>query len=439
MALLHHASAVFTPTPAGVTDPTALVTTCPQAAMRRVTVTARKVRPAPAGGSGLLVPMGATLLTHQRLTALTAALGTKVATPAATVHPVERRVLAMARAGLANLEAGPKPRVDAAVGGANLGSYALLGSLGFQLPDYTGALLPGGAWVGQHLRRGTGDPHLSHVPVPTPELPLQLARPGQAATSGTTKAAVQAFSDRDAGGSRLERPAVASAGRPSTPETPTPTGIRNRPSRGAVALEHHLRQGFLGGATGVTSLQNWLPAASDVPDRPLGAVHRRHRPDLRPPVRAAPRLRRVRGRLRRGLLAGPDAPPQRLRRTARGRPVARLVRLALVGAADSDPRRSVGVADRGKVAPARKGVLRGWRAHRPRLLRDADGVDGHRRDDPVPLLDDPVGQVRRPHRGLRHLAAHGAGTRRTGRRRPGHAPRTRTRAPASGGVVCSCR
>ncbi len=264
VALLHHASAVFTPTPAGVTDPTALVTTCPQAAMRRVTVTARKVRPAPAGGSGLLVPMGATVLTHQRLTALTAALGTKVATPAATVHPVERRVLAMARAGLANLEAGPKPRVDAAVGGANLGSYALLGSLGFQLPDYTGALLPGGAWVGQHLRRGTGDPHLSHVPVPTPELPLQLARAGQAATSGPTRAAVQAFSTGMLAGlasNVLLAPQLADLHARDT----NADWDWNRASRGAVALEHHLRQGFLGGATGVTSLQNWLPAASDVP------------------------------------------------------------------------------------------------------------------------------------------------------------------------------
>ena len=264
VALLHHASAVFTPAPAGVTDPTALVTTCAQAAMRRVTVTAKKLRPAAAGGSGLLVPMGATVLTHQRLTTLTAALGAKVGTAAATVHPVERRVLAMATAGLANLEAGPKPRVDAAVGGATIGSYALLGSLGFQLPDYTGALLPGGGWVGQHLRRGTGDPHLSHVAVPSPELPLQLAKAGLAATSGPTRAAVQAFSTgmlAAVASQVLLAPQLADLHAQDTHAD----WDWNRPSRGSAAVDHYLRQGFLGGATGVTSMQNWLPPAPDVP------------------------------------------------------------------------------------------------------------------------------------------------------------------------------
>jgi len=265
VALLHHTDDPFPgPTPVATTDPTTLVTESSHAAMRKVTVKAGQKRPAPPGGSGLLVPMSATLLTHQRLTAITTALGVKVATAGATCHPVERRVLAMAKAGLANLEAGPKPRVAATVTGANVGSYALLGSLGFQLPDYTGALLPGGGWVGQHLRRGTGDPHLSHVAVGASELPLQMARLGLAATSGTTKAAVQAFSTGMLAGAAsnvLLSPQLADLYAKDTNADWDPS----RASRGAAALEHHLRQSFLGGATGVTTLQSWLPPASDVP------------------------------------------------------------------------------------------------------------------------------------------------------------------------------
>jgi hypothetical protein len=264
IALLHHAASVFTPDPAGLTDPTALVTKCPQAAMRKVTVRAGQTRPAPPGGSGLLVPMGATLLTHQRLKTITTSLGAKVGTAGATVHPVERRVLAMAQAGLANLEAGPKPRVDPAVPGSSVGSFAMLGALGFQLPDYTGALLPGGGWVGQTLRRGTGDPHLSHVPVSASELPLQLAKVGLPATSGTTKAALQAFSTgmlAGAASSVVMSPQLADLYAKDT----NADWDHYKASRGAAALEHHLRQSLLGGAAGVAGVQSWLPAPADVP------------------------------------------------------------------------------------------------------------------------------------------------------------------------------
>ena len=265
VALLHHADDPFPGTqPVDSADPATLVAGASHAALRRVTVRAARRRPAPPGGSGLLVPMSATLLTHQRLTTVTARLGAKVAAPGATVHPVERRVLAMARGGLASLEAGPKPSVPSSLPGAAVGSYALLGSLGFQLPGYVDALVPGGAWVAQSLRRGTGDPHLSHVAVSASELPLQLAGLGVPATAGAARQAVRAFAGGLLTGTAahvLLSPQLADLHALDTHAD----WDHGRVSAGAAALEAHLRQGFLGGATGVGRLQRWLPRAPDVP------------------------------------------------------------------------------------------------------------------------------------------------------------------------------
>jgi hypothetical protein len=266
IALLHHADDPFPAgQPADTDDPSTLVTRVRNTAMRGVTVASGDQRAAPAGGTGLLVSMSTTLLAQRRLTAITTALGAKVAGPGGTVHPVERRVLAMAQAGLANLRAGPKPTVGAAVPGRDIGSFAMLGALGFELPAYTSAFLPGGDWVAQMFRRGSSDPHLSRVAVDSVELPLALARTGLPATTGTpAHDAIRSFSSGLLG--------AAAAGAVLSPlladlhaqETNADWNPHAR-SRGAASLEHLLRREILGGEHGVGSPVAWLPPPADVP------------------------------------------------------------------------------------------------------------------------------------------------------------------------------
>ncbi len=264
LALVHHADDPFpTAAPADTTDPTTLVTACRHSAMKLVTVASGARRAAPAGGSGLLVPMAATLLGHRRLSSVITDLGAKVATPTANVHPVERRVLAMATAARAGLEAGPKPAVDPTLAGHAVGSFALLGSLGFELPGYTSAFLPGGTWVAQTLHRGTGDQHMSMVAVSATEVPLRMAKLGIPATSGATRDAVRAFaSGMLAGGAAgvALSPQLADLLAQETNADWSSSGS----SRGARALEHHLRRLYLGGPD--APIAPWLPQPGQVPN-----------------------------------------------------------------------------------------------------------------------------------------------------------------------------
>lgn len=275
IALLHHGDDPFPlAAPADTLVPSEVVSRVRQSAMKAVRVVSGRGRAAPSGGTGMLVSLSTTLLAQRRLTAITASLGAKVGA-AGTVHPVERRVLALARAGLTNLQAGPKPRVPAGTPGAQIGSYALLGALGFELPAYTSAFLPGGGWVAENLRRGTGDPHLSNVAVSATELPLKLAKTGLPGSSATTNAALRAFA--------TGLLAAAAAGATLSPQladllsqdTQADWHPRSR-SRGASALEHVMRRDVLGGSAGVTSLSPWLPPAADVPpalwEKYVGAI-----------------------------------------------------------------------------------------------------------------------------------------------------------------------
>ncbi len=263
IALLHHPDDPF---PDGTpTTPGALVARTRHTAMRRVRVASGARRAAPAGGTGLLLSMSTTVLAHRRLEAITAALGAKVAAAAPVKsHPVERRVLAMARAGLAGLEAGPKPRVPAGTAGEKVGSYALLGALGFELPGYTEAFLPGGGWVAEHLRRGTGDPQLSKVAVPSTELALRLAALAPGVADVPARAAVQSFSTgllASAAAGAVLSPQLADLLAQETNADWSP----DRRSRGSAALEHLVRESFLGGATTVPSPASWLPPSAEVP------------------------------------------------------------------------------------------------------------------------------------------------------------------------------
>jgi hypothetical protein len=266
IVLLHHADDPFPDgAPADTTDPTTLVARVRQTSMRKVKVVSGARRAAPNGGTGLLVSMSTTLLAHRRLTAISKDLTDKVTTaPANKVHPVERRVAAMVKAALTTMEAGDKPRVDENLPGAKVSTYALLGSLGFELPAYASAFLAGGGWVAENLRRGTGDPHLSRVAVPASELPLKLAGLGKSVTDAKAKTAIGAFSTgllASAASGAVLSPQLADLLAQDTNADWHP----GRRSRGSAALEHHLRQHVLGGASGVTSVASWLPLSAEVP------------------------------------------------------------------------------------------------------------------------------------------------------------------------------
>jgi hypothetical protein len=265
LALVHHASDPFPDDPTTSTaDPNELVKKSRFTALRRVTVTNGELRAAPVGGTGLIAPLATTLLAHERLASLITGLQAKVtaakANPAATVpHPVERRVLAMAKAAQTRLEAGPHPAVPDTQQGHEVGSFALLGSLGFELPRYSSAFLPGGTWVADTLRRGTADPHMSLVTVPASELPLAIAA---AAASAPTREAIHGFASGMLSGAAANvvlGPQLAGLLAQETHADWSPA----RSSRGSRALEHHLRERYLGGVA--SPVARWLPPPDQVP------------------------------------------------------------------------------------------------------------------------------------------------------------------------------
>lgn len=261
LALLHHADDPF---PAdAATDIEALVRQERRAALKRVAAVDASRRGSSRGGTGLLVPMGTTIAAHDRLTEIRDRLRTKVAAGGPLLRPVERRILAMAEAGLASLELGAKAPVPAGSPGAGIGKYALLGALGFEIPAYSTAFVPGGPWVAETLHRGTGDPHLSRVAVAASQLPLALAKLGRTEATGTDQDTIRAMASgmlSAAAAGVVLSPQIADMHARDTSADWSPF----HGTRGAGALEHYLRTEYLPGATPVT-LGGWLPATADVP------------------------------------------------------------------------------------------------------------------------------------------------------------------------------
>ena len=299
LALVHHDDDAFPANPPA--DPVALATAERRSSLRRVTVATARGRAAggsgapgapggggaggaaaggprnPVGGTGLLVPVTTALLAHQRLGDLADQLERKVnadrVTPGFTgvgrdvvVHPVERRVLALVTAARDAMRAGPPANVPRHLPGTGIGSYVLLGALGFELPGFTSVLAPGGAWVADYLRRGTPDVDRSLVKVPSTEFPLAVGRIGIADAGGVaaTQDAVKAFSS----GLLAAAAAGVSVGPQLADLLAADTNQdwhRHSASGGAGAVERHLRRRFLGGDDRPSTLATWLPPAGDVP------------------------------------------------------------------------------------------------------------------------------------------------------------------------------
>lgn len=296
-ALLALTSHTDDPLPAApVRDPLNLVTAERRAALLRVTAvgastaasgsavppagtssaSAGSTAPAAAGGGPLLIPLTTALLAHQRIgdvaDQLTRKIRSSVVRPGrlgrqpVAVRPVERRVLALARAALAQQRGGPTAAVPDSLPGSGIGQYTLLGALGFELAGFAAPMAPDGGWLAEVLRRGTPDPDRSRVNVPSAELALAVA------SAGTLAAA----SDADA----LRAVRAVASGMLSATAAGTVVGPqladllardtrrdwhRTSRSSGAAAVDRHLRRRFLGG-DGPSPLGTWLPPAAQVPD-----------------------------------------------------------------------------------------------------------------------------------------------------------------------------
>src|SRR5262245_8746497 len=228
----------------------------------------------PPGGTGLLLPLTTALLAYQRLGDIADQLdrkvrGTRVSPGSGSgaapvqVRALERRVLALASTARTWMQEGGAAPVPHRLPGAGIGSYALLGALGFEIPTYTSLLAPGGSWVADMLRRGTPDPNRSLVAVPAVELPLALGRIA-ATAAAAAQPAMRAFS--------LGMLSAAASGVLVGPQMAdllvrdtNRDWSRHTPSRGAAAVERYLRRRFLGGDDRVSPVPGWLPAAGTVP------------------------------------------------------------------------------------------------------------------------------------------------------------------------------
>lgn len=272
IAVLHNASDAL---PDATTVVSELVTSERRVALRVATgasMPSANPNGAP-GGAGLVVPLTTVLLAKNRLddavTKLEAKLAANVSPPAgtapATVRLPERQILALAKAAKSNVDGGPTAGIEAGRLGAGIGSFALLGALGFELPGYTGLLAPGGDWVGDFLRRGTPDPQLSLVKVPATEVPLKIATRALSGADVDVSAKVRAFTSGMLG--------AAAAGLVVGPQLTDLLAVdthrdwsRYTPSAGAAAVEDAIRRRFLSTAAGVpVALPSWLPGAGAVP------------------------------------------------------------------------------------------------------------------------------------------------------------------------------
>jgi hypothetical protein len=317
LALVSHDDDPFT---TATTAVDALVTAERKAGMRTVAVAAARGAAAAGAATGgadqvtaeaepsgvsLLPPAAVAVLAHTRLGDAVDGLERKVhggrvravrggfpghVTPSA----VERQVLALATAARDVLAGGPAtagaPPVRPAGGGAGpapsappvagIGAYALLGAMGFEVPGYAGLLRPGGGWVADALRRGTSDPHRSHVAVPSAELALRAGQLGLvAAATDADRARVRAFA---AGllSAVAAGVVVAPQLRDLLARETNQDWERWRASAGARGVDELVRRRLFGGASG-DRLASAFPPAAEVPNAVwtglLGAIEEVYR------------------------------------------------------------------------------------------------------------------------------------------------------------------
>lgn len=156
--------------------------------------------------TSLVTPTAVLVLAHQRLADATEVLGQRMdavrydigfglGTRRVVRTNTERRVLGMALAARRQMEGGPVidlPTANRQFPGPS--QLAVAGTSGFELPGYSELFAPGGTWRAGAMRRGSPDPDLSHVVVPTTQVAVRTGELGVAAASSDgDKAAAAAF------------------------------------------------------------------------------------------------------------------------------------------------------------------------------------------------------------------------------------------------------
>jgi hypothetical protein len=104
---------------------------------------------------------------------------------AVTHQAVEDRVFALARAARDMFDGGGAIRVPAgALLGEGAGKFAVMGSIGLELPSMIEYLRPGQEWITAIMRRGTADPNFSKVIVRTTHFALRVGELALARAGG---------------------------------------------------------------------------------------------------------------------------------------------------------------------------------------------------------------------------------------------------------------
>jgi hypothetical protein len=104
---------------------------------------------------------------------------------AVTHTDVEGRVLALARAAAEMLDGGGRVRVPAgALLAEGAGKFAVMGSIGLELPAMIEYLRPGQEWLSRIIRRGSADPNYSKAIVPTTHFALRVGELALARAGG---------------------------------------------------------------------------------------------------------------------------------------------------------------------------------------------------------------------------------------------------------------
>lgn len=130
---------------------------------------------------GPLTHQAITMLTRRRLERLRRQLDAKIRS-ARGVSDVERRLRFLADRAEKLLSSSPQPSLEFAAASfapwlsESVSKYALLGSLGPEIPRFSAWLAPSGEWLADTIHRGQADPDRQRVFAGTTDLPLELWR-----------------------------------------------------------------------------------------------------------------------------------------------------------------------------------------------------------------------------------------------------------------------
>jgi hypothetical protein len=219
--------------------------------------------------SSLLQPAAVVALANARLRDVREALERKL--NASTVNApsggigrsrfgnTERRVLGLVQAAndmLGGRDPAPLPITSPLAPGPS--KFAVLGSAGFEIPQYVDLFAPGGPWRSDVMRRGSRDPDVSFVTVPTtgfvnafgalvrPEADITARKRGEAVTLGMMAAIAHGF-------------VMGPVARGAQAQLSTREWTRHTPGTFLATADAQILQRLIGTADPVAAWRSWWP------------------------------------------------------------------------------------------------------------------------------------------------------------------------------------